>query len=34
MLTLTGYRHLGLNPPRNQAQLDLLAAQAEESADE
>ncbi|HWA46788.1 MAG TPA: Holliday junction branch migration DNA helicase RuvB [Dongiaceae bacterium] len=28
MLTLTGYRHLGLNPPRNQAQLDLLAAQA------
>ena len=34
MLTLTGYRHLGLNPPRNQAQLDLLAVQAEESADE
>ena len=34
MLTLTGYRHLGLNPPRNQAQLDLLATQAEESADE
>jgi Holliday junction DNA helicase RuvB len=34
MLTLTGYKHLGLNPPRNQAQLDLLAAQAGESADE
>jgi len=34
MLTLTGYRHLGLNPPRNQVQLDLLAAQAEEVADE
>ncbi len=34
MLTLTGYRHLGLNPPRNQAQLDLLAAQADEAADE
>ena len=29
MLTLTGYKHLGLTPPRNQAQLDLLAAQAE-----
>jgi Holliday junction DNA helicase RuvB len=26
MLTITGYRHLGLTPPRNQAQLDLLAA--------
>ncbi len=34
MLTLTGYRHLGLNPPRNQAQLDLLAAQAGDGADE
>ncbi len=29
MLTLTGYKHLGLTPPRNQAQLDLLAAQAD-----
>ena len=27
MLTVTGYRHLGLSAPRNQAQLDLLAAQ-------
>ncbi len=34
MLTASGYRHLGLTPPRNQAQLDLLAAQASESADE
>jgi holliday junction DNA helicase RuvB len=34
MLTITGYRHLGLAPPRNQAQLDLLAAQANEAADE
>jgi Holliday junction DNA helicase RuvB len=34
MLTITGYRHLGLAPPRNQAQLDLLAAQASEAADE
>jgi Holliday junction DNA helicase RuvB len=34
MLTITGYRHLGLTPPRNQAQLDLLAAQANEAADE
>jgi Holliday junction DNA helicase RuvB len=34
MLTVTGYRHLGLTPPRNQAQLDLLAAQASEAADE
>ncbi|HET6157876.1 MAG TPA: Holliday junction branch migration DNA helicase RuvB [Dongiaceae bacterium] len=34
MLTVTGYRHLGLTPPRNQAQLDLLAAQANEAADE
>ncbi|WP_119302343.1 Holliday junction branch migration DNA helicase RuvB [Dongia deserti] len=34
MLTLTGYRHLGLTPPRNQAQLDLLATQANEGADE
>jgi Holliday junction DNA helicase RuvB len=25
MLTITGYRHLGLTPPRDQAQLDLLA---------
>ena len=33
MLTLTGYRHLGLTPPRNQAQLDLLAAQADQSDD-
>jgi holliday junction DNA helicase RuvB len=34
MLTVTGYRHLGLTPPRNQAQLDLLAAQGSEAADE
>ena len=34
MLTITGYRHLGLTPPRNQAQLDLLAAQASEASDE
>jgi holliday junction DNA helicase RuvB len=34
MLTITGYRHLGLSAPRNQAQLDLLAAQANEAADE
>jgi Holliday junction DNA helicase RuvB len=34
MLTITGYRHLGLTPPRNQAQLDLLAAQGSEAADE
>jgi Holliday junction DNA helicase RuvB len=34
MLTITGYRHLGLTPPRNQSQLDLLAAQASESNDE
>jgi Holliday junction DNA helicase RuvB len=34
MLTITGYRHLGLTPPRNQAQLDLLAAQSNEAADE
>ncbi|HJT13750.1 MAG TPA: Holliday junction branch migration DNA helicase RuvB [Dongiaceae bacterium] len=34
MLTVTGYRHLGLTPPRNQAQLDLLAAQASEAGDE
>jgi Holliday junction DNA helicase RuvB len=34
MLTITGYRHLGLTPPRNQAQLDLLAAQGSESTDE
>jgi Holliday junction DNA helicase RuvB len=34
MLTVTGYRHLGLTPPRNQTQLDLLAAQANEAADE
>ena len=34
MLTITGYRHLGLTPPRNQAQLDLLTAQANEAADE
>jgi Holliday junction DNA helicase RuvB len=34
MLTITGYRHLGLAPPRNQAQLDLLAVQANEAADE
>jgi Holliday junction DNA helicase RuvB len=34
MLTLTGYRHLGLAAPRNQAQLDLLAAQANEADDE
>jgi holliday junction DNA helicase RuvB len=34
MLTASGYRHLGLTPPRNQSQLDLLAAQASESADE
>jgi Holliday junction DNA helicase RuvB len=34
MLTVTGYRHLGLTPPRNQAQLDLLAAQANDAADE
>jgi Holliday junction DNA helicase RuvB len=34
MLTVTGYRHLGLTPPRNQAQLDLLAAQASEVSDE
>ena len=34
MLTITGYRHLGLTPPRNQAQLDLLAVQANEAADE
>jgi Holliday junction DNA helicase RuvB len=34
MLTVTGYRHLGLAPPRSQAQLDLLAAQANEAADE
>jgi holliday junction DNA helicase RuvB len=34
MLTITGYRHLGLTPPRNQAQLDLLAAQANEAVDE
>ena len=33
MLTLTGYRHLGLTPPRNQSQLDLLASQAD-STDE
>src|SRR5512138_1005537 len=31
MLTITGYRHLGLTPPRNQAQLDLLAAQTNEA---
>jgi Holliday junction DNA helicase RuvB len=31
MLTVTGYRHLGLTPPRNQAQLDLLAAQQGDS---
>jgi hypothetical protein len=31
MLTVTGYRHLGLTPPRNQSQLDLLAAQASET---
>ena len=34
MLTITGYRHLGLTPPRNQAQLDLLAAQGTEATDE
>jgi len=34
MLTITGYRHLGLTPPRNQAQLDLLAQQASEAGDE
>ena len=34
MLTITGYRHLGLTPPRNQAQLDLLAAQGNEASDE
>jgi Holliday junction DNA helicase RuvB len=34
MLTVTGYRHLGLAAPRSQAQLDLLAAQASEAADE
>ncbi len=34
MLTVTGYRHLGLAPPRSQAQLDLLVAQANEAADE
>ena len=34
MLTITGYRHLGLAAPRNQAQLDLLATQANEAADE
>jgi len=34
MLTITGYRHLGLTPPRNQAQLDLLAAQGGEASDE
>ncbi|HEU4825983.1 MAG TPA: Holliday junction branch migration DNA helicase RuvB [Dongiaceae bacterium] len=34
MLTVTGYRHLGLAAPRNKAQLDLLAAQASEAADE
>jgi Holliday junction DNA helicase RuvB len=34
MLTITGYRHLGLTPPRNQAQLDLLAAQGNEATDE
>ena len=34
MLTITGYRHLGLAAPRNQAQLDLLAAQASEASDE
>jgi Holliday junction DNA helicase RuvB len=34
MLTITGYRHLGLSAPRNQAQLDLLAAQANEAADD
>jgi Holliday junction DNA helicase RuvB len=34
MLTITGYRHLGLTPPRNQAQLDLLATQASEASDE
>ena len=34
MLTITGYRHLGLTAPRNQAQLDLLATQANEAADE
>ena len=34
MLTVTGYRHLGLAAPRTQAQLDLLAAQASEAADE
>jgi holliday junction DNA helicase RuvB len=34
MLTITGYRHLGLTPPRNQSQLDLLAAQASEANDE
>jgi Holliday junction DNA helicase RuvB len=33
MLTLTGYRHLGLTPPRSQSQLDLLASQAD-STDE
>jgi len=31
MLTVTGYKHLGLAPPRSQAQLDLLAAQASEA---
>ncbi|HET6621910.1 MAG TPA: Holliday junction branch migration DNA helicase RuvB [Dongiaceae bacterium] len=34
MLTVTGYRHLGLAAPRSQAQLDLLAAQASEAGDE
>jgi len=34
MLTQTGYRHLGLTPPRNQAQLDLLASQASDPSDE
>ena len=34
MLTITGYRHLGLAAPRNQAQLDLLATQANEAANE
>jgi Holliday junction DNA helicase RuvB len=34
MLTITGYRHLGLTAPRNQAQLDLLATQANEAANE
>ncbi len=33
MLTLTGYQHLGLTPPRNQAQLDLLASQADAADD-